>query len=161
MEKTMNEKTAKAREYNKRYREKMGDEAFKAKRAEMNRAWIEKNRDQYNKSKSYYRFSLKVEAISHYSDGTMCCTWCGYKEDIDALTLDHIEDNGAEHRRELGCSSRGGNSGTTMYERLKALGWQPGLQVLCSNCNTIKAIRLRRGTTSDEMMAMPKPRWRK
>ena len=138
----------------------MTDEEKKAKRAAWNREWIKNNREQYNKTKSQYRFKLKIDAIRHYSNGDMCCAWCGFDADVDALTLDHINDDGAEHRRDLGISHRGGSSGTTMYERLRALGWCEGLQVLCANCNTIKAIRLRRGSTSDEMLAMPKMRWK-
>lgn len=132
-------------------------------RNKLNREWIARNRDRYNEAKSEYRFKLKLAAISHYSNGLMCCASCGYDDDVDALTLDHIDDNGADHRRELGCSSRGGQAGTTMYERLKALGWLPGLQVLCANCNTIKAVVLRRGRSAAEMheIVKDKIRWRK
>lgn len=132
-------------------------------RNELNRRWIANNRERYNAAKSEYRFKLKAAAIEHYSGGTNACASCGFFADIDALCLDHINDDGAAHRRELGCSARGGSAGTTMYERLKALGWMPGLQVLCANCNTIKAIRLKRGRTSEEMaIATAGPtRWKK
>lgn len=149
----------KRREYNARYKAKKGA-AFNEARAKLNRDWIARNREQYNRAKSAYRFNLKREIIALYSNGSMACAECGYDADIDALTLDHIENNGAEHRRELGCGSRG-RAGTTMYERIKALGKLDGLQVLCANCNTIKAVRERRGSTSAEMLALPKPRWRK
>lgn len=131
-------------------------------RAKLNRDWIEKNRPRYNQAKSEYRFRLKIEALKHYSGGTMACAHCGFAADVDALTLDHIENNGAEHRKELGIGVRGGSAGTTMYERLRALGWLPGLQVLCANCNTIKALQVRRGRTSAQMFeAINKPtRWK-
>lgn len=131
-------------------------------RAKLNKEWIEKNRERYNQAKSEYRFRLKLEAIDHYSNGTRSCARCGFASDVDALQLDHIEDNGAAHRKELGIAGRGIGAGTTMYERLRALGWMPGLQVLCANCNTIKALRVKRGTTSAEMfVAISRPmRWR-
>jgi hypothetical protein len=137
-------------------------EVREARRA-WNKQWIENNRERYNEAKSEYRFKLKLAAIAHYSGGANCCAQCGYAANIDALTLDHIEDNGAAHRKELGCSSRGSQAGTTMYERLKALGWLPGLQVLCANCNTIKAVNLRRGRDSACMHEAVKDaiRWRK
>lgn len=130
-------------------------------RARLNKEWIEKNRPRYNQAKSEYRFKLKLAAIKHYSQGTMACASCGYSASIDALCLDHINDDGAAHRKELGVAQRGGRAGTTMYERLKALGWMPGLQVLCANCNTVKEITRKRGRTSQEMLeAVTKPtRW--
>jgi len=133
------------------------------RRRELNKNWIEKNRERYNAAKSEYRFKLKVVAISHYSNGTMSCTRCGFNADIDALCLDHINDDGAQHRKQLNISGRNTTSGTTIYERFKALGWMDGLQVLCANCNTIKELRRKRGRTSDEMLEATKhpTRWRK
>jgi hypothetical protein len=133
------------------------------RRRELNRNWIEKNRERYNAAKSEYRFKLKVAAISHYSNGAMSCARCGFNADIDALCLDHINDDGAEHRKQLSISGRGTINGTTIYERFKALGWMDGLQVLCANCNTIKELRRKRGRTSDEMLEATKhpTRWRK
>lgn len=145
---------------NQKYRQKP---EVRESRKKLNKEWIARNRERYNEAKSEYRFKLKLAAISHYSNGTMCCNFCGYSEDIDALFLDHINDNGAEHRRELGISGSNRRSGTTMYERLKALGWIDGLQVLCANCNTIKELQRKRGKTSKQMQdaTAGKIRWRK
>ena len=127
-----------------------------AQRAKWNRDWIAKNRTRYNQAKSEYRFKLKLEAIDHYSNGIRKCAHCGFNGDLDALCLDHIENNGQEHRRTLGVggmTSKGNRSGTTMYERFKALGWLPGLQVLCFNCNAVKEVRRKRGRTASQMFA--------
>ena len=87
---------------------------------------------------------------------------CGFSADLDALCLDHIADDGQAHRKTLGVggmTSKGNRAGTTMYERIKALGWIDGLQVLCFNCNAIKELRRKRGKTSFEMLdAISKPR---
>ena len=149
-----------ARRSSRKYAKKPG---VLERRRELNRNWIEKNRERYNAAKSEYRFKLKVAAISHYSNGSMSCTRCGFNADIDALCLDHINDDGAQHRKQLNISGRGASSGTTIYERFKALGWMDGLQVLCANCNTIKELRRKRGRTSDEMLEATKhpTRWRK
>jgi len=136
----------KRKEYSDRHKESNPD--WKEKHAVLNKRWITNNRERYNQLKAEYRFKLKVDAISHYSGGTMQCAICGFGADLDALCLDHINDDGAEHRKALKCGGRGNSGGTTIYERFKALGWLPGLQVLCANCNTIKAIRLRRGSTA-------------
>lgn len=151
----------KQREYQQRYKNKPG---IKEKYRELNKAWIDINRERYNQAKGEYRFKLKVAAISYYSLGSMACGSCGFSTDIDALCLDHIDNDGAAHRKELGCGSRGSPSGTTIYERLKAKGWMPGLQVLCFNCNTIKELRRKRsGKTAHEMLKIvAKPtRWAK
>ena len=148
---------SKQAEYQRRYLAKPG---IKEKRAALNRSWIERNRERYNQAKAEYRFSTKVQAIAYYSNNTMACADCGYTADIDALCLDHINNDGAAHRKELGCSSRNGVSGTTIYERLKANGWMDGLQVLCFNCNTIKELRRKRGgkPSSDLLETVGKPR---
>lgn len=54
---------------------------------------------------------------------------CG-EEDTDALVLDHVEDDGADHRRELG--------NQRVYEQLKRDGFPPIVQVLCANDNMRK-----------------------
>ena len=142
--------TEQRKPWNKKY---LSKPEVKAARAKLNREWIANNRERYNKAKSIYRFKTKVEVLSLYSETKLCCAICGYDKNVDALCLDHINDNGAEHRKELGVSSRGNSSGTTIYERIKALGQLPGLQVLCANCNTIKEIQRKRGgETSDVFM---------
>ena len=77
----------KAREYQQRYKAKHPEKV-----KEMNRAWIAKNRQRYNESKSEYRFKLKIAAIDYYSGGKRCCNICGFNSDLDALCLDHIPD---------------------------------------------------------------------
>lgn len=65
--------------------------------------------------------------------GGRFCACCGETE-IMFLTLDHIENDGASHRRELRAGGAQMNY-SGLYSRLKALGFPPGLQVLCWNCN--------------------------
>lgn len=125
-------------EYQTRFNEK-----HPGKKAEWNKAWIQNNRDRYNASKFIYREKCKREAMLRYSNGEIKCAKCGFKN-IDALCLDHINDNGAEHRKELGISSRNGGAGINTYEGLKRAGWPDGLQVLCFNCNQIKEMERKR-----------------
>jgi hypothetical protein len=71
---------------------------------------------------------ITVEAIMAYGGKCYCC---GY-DDFRFLTLDHANNDGMEHRREL--NSPGG---VRFYEKLKALGWPQdrGIRVACFNCN--------------------------
>lgn len=145
---TPEEKKARNREYQRRYKAKAG---VKEKYSQLNKEWIERNRERYYQAKKEYRHKRKIEALHYYSNGSMACAHCGYDKDLDALCLDHINDDGADHRRSMN-NDRMRRGGTTIYERLHAKGWIEGLQVLCFNCNTIKQLRLSRGGMTAEQM---------
>jgi len=73
---------------------------------------------------------VRREVIEHLGG---VCIRCGYKTDIRALVLDHKNGNGSEDRRRLG--------GKIARYYINHLGEaEKELQVLCSNCNKIKAI---------------------
>ena len=73
-----------------------------------------------------YRFT----ALSHYSDGKLCCACCGEKN-IEFLAIDHINGGGQEHRRRV----VGHIGGTSFYIWLKKNNYPEGYRVLCHNCN--------------------------
>jgi hypothetical protein len=129
------------REYDRKF--KANHPEYLAKRRIWFREWTRNNRASYNKSKWKYRDALKARAIAYYSDGTSKCAWCGHS-DLDALCLDHINDDGALDRKRLKISGRGNGSGSRTYEALSKLGFPPGYQVLCANCNMAKEVRRRR-----------------
>jgi hypothetical protein len=79
---------------------------------------------------------LRAEIIFYYSDGKNCCSSCGMG-DFRVLDLDHVEGGGNKHR-EL---SKGGTY--SIYSQLKREGFPEGYQVLCRNCNWIKALEKR------------------
>lgn len=62
------------------------------------------------------------------------CACCGVS-DLVFLTLDHLADNGAAHRRELGSNS----IGSGIYRWIIKQGFPEGYQVLCFNCNWAKS----------------------
>jgi hypothetical protein len=127
------------KEYHSEYRAQNRE-----KRRKWNKEWIANNKDRYNASKYKYRERLKIEAIARYSAGEMKCAVCGFS-DLDALCLDHIANDGAQHRKQLKISSRNNTSGgCSTYQALKREGWPAGLQVLCANCNQIKQQELLR-----------------
>lgn len=76
-----------------------------------------------------YRLQLRKEAIEAYGG---FCVNCGESR-LELLTLDHVNDDGAAHRRET--KTKGG---WNFYRVMRAQGWPPGLQVLCYNCNCSK-----------------------
>jgi hypothetical protein len=74
-------------------------------------------------------------ALLHYSGGVPRCICCG-EEHIEFLALDHINDDGAAHRRELGVGGGG-----QFYSWLRKTGYTyEGVVVACHNCNMARAM---------------------
>lgn len=100
-------------------------------------AMLEKKRLCYQRrrqSVSEQYFSDKEAAINVYTNGEATCRRCG-QGDIDVLCLDHINDDGAEHRRSVGKS---------IYSWAQRNDYPPIFQVLCYNCNMKKEMLRRR-----------------
>lgn len=75
---------------------------------------------------------LKAQVFDAY--GGPKCVCCG-EETQDFLSIDHINDDGADHRREL--KEKHGYI-MDMYRWLKNHNFPEGFQVLCFNCNFAK-----------------------
>ena len=69
------------------------------------------------------------------------------------LTLDHINNDGAEHRREI--HGRQTAAGYQTYRWLMRNGFPPGFQVLCANCNHGK--RMNGGTCPHQVRSNDYP----
>ncbi len=78
----------------------------------------------------------RVRALKAYSGGNpRCMCECGCTEVKSVyLDLDHVNSDGAAHRKALGVGRHGGH---TMYSELEKRGWpnDPPLRVLCVKCN--------------------------
>lgn len=74
---------------------------------------------------------LKIEVFSAY--GGCECACCGEKR-LEFLTIDHVNNDGAAHRRKLFGESRQ-IGGARFYRVLKRQGFPVGFRVLCFNCN--------------------------
>lgn len=83
---------------------------------------------------------LKLEVLSFYGkDKIPQCCWRGCDiADIDMLTLDHVNNDGAKHRREYTKSGRGG--GSALYFLITRNNFPEGYQTLCANHNLKKHI---------------------
>lgn len=88
---------------------------------------------------------LREEVLLAYGSVCVCC---GEKEGV-FLAIDHINNDGAAHRRELKKRSshtgiaadrtQKGVSSQAFYRWLKKNGFPPGFQTLCHNCNWAKS----------------------
>lgn len=81
------------------------------------------------------RIQRKRNAINQYGGKCFCCG----ESDIRFLTIDHIKENGAEHRREIAPDFSGKvPGGEHFYRWLAKNDWPSGLQTACYNCNIAK-----------------------
>ena len=100
------------------------------------RVYYLENRDVKVREKQLYNKKLKNEIIAHYSQGgTICANPYGQHEkpysDIRALTIDHLNGGGTQHKREVN---------NNLYGWLKRNEFPEGFQVLCMNCQKIKQV---------------------
>lgn len=92
--------------------------------------WVDDNPVLRRKNALSYYYRLQDAAIHAY--GGYQCNWCGIEEPL-VLCIDHIANNGSEHRKELGTTG-----GAKLYKWLQANDYPDGFQVLCMNCNHAK-----------------------
>lgn len=102
-----------------------------------------------------WRQRLKTLILTHYSGGTPKCKHCG-ETHLEFLTIDHINNDGAQHRKQLG-----NNSSRKLYPWLKKHNFPPGFQVLCMNCNWLKGLNNRANTETTQGGERDKKKGRK
>jgi hypothetical protein len=110
---------------------------YREKRNEEDRAYYTKTKPEYLRKTRERMASLKLEVLTNYSpEHTLGCCWedCTVT-DIDILSLDHVNNDGAEHRRALGWGHTGGEK---LYRLVKNAGYPDGFQTLCMNHQTKK-----------------------
>ena len=91
-------------------------------------SWRMQNRSRHLKMQTEYDRKIRHKVLYFYSNGKMECGCCGETEN-KFLTLDHINNDGAEHRR----NTKGHTFGWLIRN-----GMPTGFQVLCMNCNFAK-----------------------
>ena len=126
----------------------------KAKRLEYTRKWRKRNkhktkeydhtrrivnREKYRAERKQANLECKLEVLTHYGkDGRLQCCWPDCEViDPDMLTADHIENDGAKHRKKEG-------SGSALYAWLRRNGYPKGFQTLCGNHQWKKELMRRR-----------------
>lgn len=85
-------------------------------------------RDYIRKRDRNYIQKIKLMVFNHYSSGTNECACCK-ENNIMFLSLDHINNNGNQHRKKIG---------RHIYLWLYSKKYPSGFQILCYNCNHAK-----------------------
>lgn len=78
-----------------------------------------------------YARRLRWEALMAYSENEHPECTCCQEDMLEFLTIDHVDNNGAKHRKEVIKTQ-------TFYNWLKSNNWPSGFQILCFNCNLAK-----------------------
>ena len=101
---------------------------------ERNKLWVSKNKDRvreikkewYRKQANGYRKELRIEVIKIYGGKCVCCG----ENRFEFLAFDHINNDGAKHRKERG--------NMNIVEWLRKNHYPKNIQLLCHNCNLSK-----------------------
>lgn len=89
----------------------------------------------YRRSEKYraytrnYQRRLRLKCLDYYGNSNPKCACCGETE-IKFLTIDHINNDGAKHRKMVKTSN--------IYQWLVKNKFPEGFQLLCYNCNCSK-----------------------
>lgn len=118
----------------------------KARDRIVNQQWCEKNPARVKATRERTRDKLRLDVLGAYGNQCQCC---GISESR-FLAVDHIDGNGAAHKRSFGIKSA-----QAMYCWLRKNGFPPGFQLLCHNCNTTKS--LYGGCPHDPTFCRPDP----
>ncbi len=107
---------------------------FDKKTYERERYWSDPDR---HKARNRARSALiKAETIKAYGGECKCCG----ESDYNFLVLDHVHNDGASHRREIGKTYGHRPSSVSMFRWAKKNDYPDILQLLCANCNLGKQI---------------------
>jgi hypothetical protein len=90
------------------------------------RIYRQSHKEEIKTKQAVRHLQLKVDALKHYGNGKCACVKCG-NDGITHLSIDHLNSNGAEHRKERGVGSH-------FYLWLKNANYPEGYQTLCMNC---------------------------
>jgi len=107
-----------------------------------NKEWLRKHRIYTAGQRRRY----KIQVLTHYGKGgRLCCRWRNCQiDDIDMLTIDHVNDDGARHREEISNGRYRNGGGTGIYPWLIRNNFPPGFQTLCQNHQWKKEIQRRK-----------------
>lgn len=92
------------------------------------RKWYSENMEHVRKRERDYNARIKLQVLKEYCEGDIKCLCCG-EVHIIMLSIDHINRDGAAHRRVIGRGSG------RLYAWLRKNNYPPGFRVLCINCN--------------------------
>jgi hypothetical protein len=122
---------ARQKEYNKQ-RKKEYYLANRIKLLAYQKLYQETHPDVYQKGYNKAYNKVRTNVLTHYGNGKCACVKCGFN-DMRALSIDHINGRGNQHRKDTKMTSS-----YSFYLWLRRQGYPDGYQTLCMNCQVIK-----------------------
>ncbi len=133
------------REYRKRHlaSSRVHDRIVYARKS-TNEVWMDKRAQ----AAFQERMQLKIEVMSYYGpQGRLQCSWEGCAvDDVDCLTLDHINNDGFIDRKINKCGF-----GHNLYRKLRGKGYPAGFQTLCASHQLKKKLLFERRKSCQKM----------
>ena len=129
------ERKTQHREYYQRVYKHVFKKFYDENKKELNaksRKYYRENKERLKIQKREYQQGLRLQVLIHYGGDPPKCSCCG-ESIVEFLTLDHINNDGAEHRKRIGKWS-----GHAYYIWIIKNNFPPLFQVLCYNCNCAK-----------------------
>lgn len=102
-----------------------------------NRAWDLKNRDRCRASTMRSNQRNRLDALIRYGGSPPKCACCG-EDKYQFLAIDHPNNDGAAHRKEIRKGKPYWKVGVMMVNWLKRNAYPPGFRILCHNCNSAR-----------------------
>jgi len=113
----------------KKYSKKYSKKYYKTHK-EQHHQRMKKWREEHKKEVKEYQKKSRMQVLIHYSGNPPKCACCG-EDHLEFLSIDHINNDGAEHRKTV-------DSGTQICRWLIKYNYPSGFQILCHNCNMSK-----------------------
>jgi hypothetical protein len=123
---------------NRDHRNKMERQRYKDNKdhfAFIHREYYRINSARVSEQRRTSNISIKMEVLTHYGNGELCCCLCRKETRIGALQIDHIDG-----RTNL---KNPDENGYRMYMDLKKRNYPSGYRTLCANCNKLEFLRRR------------------
>jgi hypothetical protein len=107
---------------------------YKEKVSKQGKEYYAKTSSKTRKQTRERMAALKLEVLTFYSPNHILgCCWSGCTvADIDMLSLDHVNNDGADHRRLINKTYRN-RGGEKLYRIVKRENFPTGFQTLCMN----------------------------
>jgi len=113
--------------------------AYKKRHKYYMKEWRKNNHERFLKNQKQAGKNIRMEVLRHYSDPPEC-SCCGETEYL-FLHIDHINGDGAEHRKLMSKEFGRKQGGNDLLYWLKKHNYPPGFQILCANCNLGKRLQ--------------------
>jgi len=97
--------------------------------------YYQANRERIIAKQAALTLASRMTVLRHYGGDPPACACCG-EATVEFLTIDHINGNGGQHRKELG----GLGQGRAFYRWIIRNLFPSALRVLCFNCNCARGL---------------------